>query len=546
MEGVALRGIKKNLLFIMLSSLFILGACSDQKEKTKESEIDEGQLENFNKDGMPVVNDKITLKFMSGQSPLSANDYNDTLIWQTYEEMSNIHIEWELVPNDGLEEKRNLTLAGGTLPDVFYAMVLPNEDLLKYGQQGVFPKMNDLITEYMPNLTALLEEYPEIRKGITFPDGNIYSIPTIYDPEFTSVLTIGKPWIRKDWLEQLDMDIPQTIDDFYEYLKAVKATDLNGNGKNDEIPYGATNMDGLIGFLKGPFGVGNRGLKHLYLDVDPEIDELRFFPISDGYKEMLEFTNKLYSEGLIQKNIYTIDANASYGMGAEGLYGSTFISSPETIYGKKAGENFVGLPALEGPNGKAFNQMNSPLSSMGGFVVTNANKNIPATLRWMDYFYSEEGAKLFFMGVEGETFEVDENGELQYLDKIINSPDGLTMEQELSKYIIWLGIGYPGIVREATFKGAETLPASLETAEALSPYLPDEIWPRFTFTVEENNKLIGLQADIHKYVDEMRDKFITGAEPLSNWDNYVDKVKKMRLDEYMEIQQNALERYKSN
>lgn len=546
MEGIELRFIKKSLVWIMLTGMCILAACGDQTSGPEDFEVDEGQLENFNKAGMPIVNDKITLKFMSGQSPLSSNNYNETLIWKTYEEMSNIHIEWELVPNDGLEEKRNLALAGGTLPDVFYAMVLPNEDLLKYGQQGVFLKMNDLITEYMPNLTALLEEYPEIRKGITFPDGNIYSVPTIYDPEFTSVLTIAKPWIRKDWLDQLGMDIPQTIDDFYEYLKAVKVTDLNGNGKQDEIPYGATDMDGLIGFLKGPFGVGNRGLKHPYLDIDPKINDLRFYPISDGYKKMLEFANTLYSEGLIQENIYTIDANASYSLGAEGLYGSTVISSPETIYGKNPGGNFVGLPALEGPNGKAFNQMNSPLSSMGCFVVTNVNKNVPATLRWMDYFYSEEGAKLFFMGVEGETFEVNENGDLQYLEKITNSPDGLTMEQELSKYIIWLGIGYPGIVREATFKGAETLPASLETAEGLKPYLPEEIWPRFTYTVEENNKLIGLQADIHKYVDEMRDKFITGAEPLSNWDNYVNKVKKMKLDEYMEIQNQALERYENN
>lgn len=542
--GVMLKFFKSSLFLIMMAFMLVLTACSGETSGPKEPEIDEKQKENLNPTGMPIVNDQITLKFMAGKSALSSDNYNETLLWKTYEEMSNIHIEWELVPVDGREEKRNLTLTSGTLPDVFYTMGMPNEDLLKYGEQGVFVKMNDLIEEYMPNLTALMEQYPDIKKGITFPDGNIYSIPTIYDPEFTSVL-LQKAWIRKDWLEQLNMEMPKTIDDFYAYLKAVKETDLNGNGEHDEVPYGATGISGLTSILKGAFGVGNKGNKHAYLDEDPETGELRFYPISESYRDLIAYQNKLFSEGLIQENIYTIDANQSYGMGSEGLYGSTVITSPETIYGE-AGTNFVGLPALEGPAGNDYHAATSPLAHMGGFVVTNSNENIPATLRWMDYFYSEEGAKLFFMGVEGETFEVNEDGSLQYLDKITNSAEGLTMEQELSKYITWLGGGYPGIVREATFKGAESLPATLEAAEVLKPNVIDEVWPSFTYTNEENSKLAALQADIHKYVSEMQDKFITGTEPLSKWDDYVNQIKKMGLEDYMEIQQKALDRYKGN
>jgi len=540
-----LKKVRNSLFLFIMAVMLMLAACSGEKSSGPESpEIGEKELENLNTTGMPIVKNQVTLKFMAGKSALSADNYNETLLWKTYEEMTNIHIDWELVPFDGRDEKRNLTLSTSTLPDVFYTMAMPNEDLLKYGQQGIFIKMNDLIEEYMPNLTALLEQYPDVKKGITFPDGNIYSIPTIYDPEFKSVL-LAKAWIRKDWLEKLGKEMPKTIGDFYEYLKAVKETDLNGNGKNDEIPYGATAISGLTGVLKGAFGVGNKGAKHAYLDEDPETRDIRFYPISEGYKEMLVFINKLYSEGLIQENIYTIDANQSYSMGAEGLYGSTVISSPETIYGK-VGENFTGMGPLEGPAGNDYYASTSPLAHMGGFVVTNANKNIPATLRWMDYFYSEDGAKLFFLGVENETFEVDENGDFQYLDKIKNSPEGLTMEQELSKYITWLGGGYPGIVREATFKGAESLPATVEAAKKLEPNLLDEVWPSFTYTVEENKKLSSLQADIHKYVDEMQDKFITGTEPFSKWDAYVEQVKKMGLEEYMSIQNEALKRYKNN
>src|SRR5690625_7928566 len=94
---------------------------------------------------------------------------------------------------------------------------MPVMDLLKYGEQGTFVELSDLIEEYMPNLTEVLDEYPDIRKGITFPDGGIYGIPTIYDPDFPSLLIGAKFWIREDWLEELDMDVPETTDEYYEY-----------------------------------------------------------------------------------------------------------------------------------------------------------------------------------------------------------------------------------------------------------------------------------------------------------------------------------------
>ncbi|WP_019378110.1 extracellular solute-binding protein [Virgibacillus halodenitrificans] len=539
--------IRNLLLFLVLSFVFMLVACSNgDDEKASSKEIDKEALDNLNDSEMPIVKDPITLHFLAGKHPTTASDYNEVTVWKKYEEMSNIKIDWEMMPKEGLEEKRNLALASGSLPDVFYTSYMPNNDLVKYGKQGVFLTLNDLIEEYMPNLTKLLEEYPEIKKGITFPDGNIYGLPTIYDPEFPSLLIGSRPWIRQDWLDQLNMEMPQTTDDFYEYLKAVKETDLNGNGKADEIPFGGTSISGLRQFLAGSFGVNNNGRAHLYTDIDPETNEMRFFPIDDGYKELLQYMNKLYSEGLIHENIYTIDTNQSYALGSEGLYGSTVITSAETIYGE-AGKNYVGMTALEGPNGdRKYTDIGSALAHLGGFVVTKDNANPAATLRWMDYFYSEEGTKLFFMGVEGETYEKKSDGSIDYVDEIKNSPEGLTLEQELKDHITWLGGGYPGIVMENYFKGAESLPSSIEAAEGLEPYLIEDIWPKFTYTVDESKEMSALSADIEKYVDEMQDKFITGNIAFSEWDKYVKTIKDMGLEDYMSIEKAAYDRYKNN
>ncbi|MFC4025044.1 extracellular solute-binding protein [Oceanobacillus longus] len=541
---------RKNwLLVLFVSILLMLAACSDDSGAEENEEASAGTEEassNVNQSGFPIVDDPISLHFLAGKHPTTADDYNEVLVWENYAEMTNIDIEWELVQSAGLEEKRNLALASGSLPDVFYTSYMPNSDLLKYGEQEVFIELNDLIEAHMPNLTAVLEEYPEIRKGLTFPNGNIYALPTIYSPDFPSVLIGSKPWVKQDWLEQLDMEVPSTTDDYYEFLKAVKETDLNGNGENDEIAFGATNISGLVGWMKGSFGVGNRGIKHPFIDADPNSGDARFFPINEGYKNMLEYINKLYSEGLIQENIYTIETNQSYANGSEGLYGSTVITSPETIYGEE-GKNYVAMPALEGPNGeKSFNKVGSPLAHMGGFVVTSENENPAATLRWMDHFYSDEGATLYFMGEEGVTYEKTEDGSLEYVDEIQNSPDGLTLEQELSKYITWLGGGYPGIVKSDYFNGAESLPSSLEATEIIEPDLTEEAWSVFTYTDEENNRLTALQADIHTYVNEMQDQFITGDVPFSEWDSYVETIESMGLEEYMEIQQAALDRYESN
>src|SRR5699024_2897920 len=143
------------------------------------------------------------------------------LIWNEYEKMTNIDVNWEMVPHEGLAERRNLSLSGD-LPDAYHSAVIPATDLYKYGNQGTFIRLNDLIDEHAPNFKKILEENPEIEKAITFPDGNIYSFPLIYDPDFSALRISEGPWIREDWLGELGMENPETTEEFYEYLKAVK------------------------------------------------------------------------------------------------------------------------------------------------------------------------------------------------------------------------------------------------------------------------------------------------------------------------------------
>ncbi|GAB2569342.1 extracellular solute-binding protein [Gracilibacillus alcaliphilus] len=528
------------LFFIMVVTILLVAACSNDDQEVGGSEE---ALENLNAEGMPIVNEPITIDVFAGQAATTAENWNDVPLLNEYEEMTNIQMNWTQVPIDGLAERRNLVLASGDLPDLFYGAYVPNSDLYSYGQQGVFIPLNDLIDEYAPNLKAYLEEYPEITNTITFPDGNIYAIPRLRDPEALTSLMDDKPWINQEILEETGMSNPETTDEFYEYLKAAKELSVDGN---DVIPFSSVSMDRLYHWISGAFGLSNKGILHPLIDEDPETQEMRFYPIADEYREMLEYMNKLYTEGLIEQNIYSIEVDQFLANGMQGRYAAMNFFNPIDYFGEEVGGRYIPGNVLEGPHGdKLFSAMLHPVNSLGHFSITSENENPEATIRWIDYFWSDEGKKMFFMGLEGETYEETEDGPV-LKEVITNNPDGLTVQEALAQYIINPGGGHP-VIDDPRFSTApEFRPEDIENAEKNAPYLIEDPWPLFVYEDEEQTRLEVLSTDLAKYVNEMEAQFVTGETDFSHWDQYVETIEGMGLEEYLEIQQNALDRYLDN
>ncbi|MCD9020267.1 extracellular solute-binding protein [Cohnella silvisoli] len=499
---------------------------------------------NLNETGMPIVKDKITIQMLTGKPP-AATDWNKLMLWTEYEKMTNIHIDWvDQVPFANLAEKRNLVLAGGEYTEAFFTSQMPISDLIKYGAEGVFLPLNDLIDKYAPNLKRIFEQYPAIKKGSVMPDGKIYSFPTIVDPEFPSALTGGKIWINKQWLETLGLSEPQTIDDFYKMLKQFKEGDPNRNGKADEVPLSSYWMPGIEGYLRGSWGLGNRGAHAGNFDLDPATGKVRFIPTDKKYKEMLQFMNKLYTENLIDHNVYAVDYAKYIAEGTKGVYGAMWGVDPATTIKK---DSYIGSPALEGPDGdRMYTAIAAPQLWTGGLVLTDRAKNPEALVRWIDHFYGEEGGKMFFMGFKDVTYKETADGKVEYVDEIKNNPEGLNLDQAVSKYLTWPGGGYPGIVRQKFFQGAESSPASIEATDKVKPFFPEEVWPPFSFTSEENDTFTARATDIEAYVTEMTAKFVTGKNPFSEWDKYVKTINDMGLEEYIKIFTQALDRYKNS
>ncbi|UHA76063.1 extracellular solute-binding protein [Paenibacillus sp. 481] len=535
------------LLCSVMMMSFVLTACSKGSNSGADvpaaAQSSEQRLAQLNVEGMPIAKEKLTMSAFAAKFYASA-DWNKLMLWEQYEKLSNVHIKWETVQIDSLKEKRNIKLAGGEYPEIFFASAFSRSDLIKYGSQGTFIKLDDLIDTHAPNFKRIMEQYPIVKKGITMPDGSIYGLPTIFDPAFKS-LYMGTPWMKQEWLRKLNMQPPTTLVELHAVLKAMKEKDPNGNGKPDEIPWGSRGVKQMINFLKGTYGFNKNGIANEHVDLDPKTGKLRFIPTNERYKELLQYMHTLYRDGLLDQETFTMKETDIAAKASQGLYGFLDGVDPAAIYNQKG---FIGMPVLKGPSGERLaTNVGSPLGNTGMFVLTDKAKHPEAAMRWIDHLYSDEGVKMFFMGFEGVTYKQKADGEFEYVEALRNNPDGLNLDQAISQYLTWPGGYYPGIVKQRFFKGAEGYPSSIANAKQAEPFTikMDEVWPVFNFTPEEQEELMTIQTDIHTYIDEMRDKFITGAASFEEWDNYVAQISSMKVERYVAIYAAAYERFKA-
>jgi len=535
---------KKKRVYGIVTSLMLatslLGACSDDKAT---GGVKSENIDNLNATDMPITKEKIEVDGFAAKF-FASQDWNQLMLWEEYEKMSNIHMNWTTVQTEVLADKKNLLLASGNYPEIFFASAFSKTDLIKYGQQGVFLPLNEYIDQYAPNFKKLLEEYPSVEQGVTMADGNIYGFPTIYDPKFSS-LRVGAPWINQEWLDHLGLPSPESTDDLYKVLKAFKENDPNGNGLQDEQGWGTGyGVNQIINYLRGSFGLNKQGTMNLNLDFKEGTEEFRFVPTTDEYKQLLEYLNKLYKEGLINKDVFTTEPQKFAAEAAKGTFGMLSEVDPKELFKL---DGYTGAQVVKGPNGdRQYTAMSNGLGNLGMFVVTDKAKNPEAMVRWIDHLYGDEGAKMFFMGFEGVTYEENEDGTIQYIDNITNNPDGKNLDQAISDYLTWPGGYYPGIVTQKYFQGAEAKENSLNNAKQVMPYaLKDEdIIPGLNFTVEENDRVSAVLTDIQTYVNEMTASFITGKESFDKWNDYKNTIEKMGLQDYMEVAQGAYDRSK--
>lgn len=486
----------------------------------------------------PIVKEPIEITAMGLVSP-QGGDHNDTYCWTEYEKMTNIKITWENIPTDAKDERISVALASNQLPDMLYGLGIKGVDVAKYGGYGTFMPLEDLIDQYGYHFQRVMEEYPEIRKGITMPDGHIYSLPHV---KTGPLMKNNMLFINPIWLENVHMETPTNLDEYTEVLRAFRDQDANGNGDpTDEVPL-AFRTGHLIQTMQTFFGLGTRGVRHKYVDVDPE-GTLRFMPTSPQYKDMVTYLNMLYNEKLLDNEVFTMSSSRDIvAKLTQDIVGSHADYSSNA--GPKMQEIYRVLPLMDNFYGeKTWTRTEPTVATLGAFLLSSSTKYAPELMKWIDYFYSEDGQIMYNLGIEGVTFEVTPEGEYQYTELFTNNPDGLTVTQVRTKYMGFQAAA--GIQSDKYYKSGETHWTSQEGLPHYQDYIGESIWPEFPMDPDEVEEFGALISDIGAYSDEGFAGFVTGKKPISEWDSYVAEFDKLNVDRLLEIYENISSRYEA-
>jgi putative aldouronate transport system substrate-binding protein len=467
----------------------------------------------------------------------------ETASFQELEKKTGVKIQWQH-PAAGTNENEqlNLILASNQLPDLLFANWgnLPG-GINKYITSKSIIPLNTYIDKYAPNYKKALENYPEAKKQAQLDDG---TLPGMY--AINSYVSSSSGYVlRKDWLAKLNLKAPTTMDEWYTTLKAIKDGDPNGNGKKDEIPWAEYKDAAMWQRFAAAYGFINNMYK------DPSNGKVSYGPLNPRYKELITTMAKWYKEGLIDPEYAVIDkksfeakiqgntAAASYIPigGGIGIY--TAAAKPKT-------PSFELLPVgnPKSSDGKTYS-LADMTQHVGQYTlaVTNACKYPAEAVKMFDYCFTEEGRTLLNWGIEGVSYTVV-NGKKQFTDAILKNPEGKSPVQAISHYAYPTYASAPKVIDFEAYSQAnlalpeQKLANDVWSAPDINLYLPP-----VQFTAEESSTVSTILNDIGTYKSEMELKFIMGAEPLSKIDDFVSKLKSMRIQEAIDTYQKAYDRY---
>lgn len=251
--------------------------------------------------------------------------------------------------------------------------------------QGYIIALNDY-EEYMPNYLAWLEEHPMYAKQVTTEDGRIWAFAGIEDQSEQADCGIT---IRKDILDALGMEIPTTIGEFYEVLKAVKTN------YPDMIPFSAE-MRWMYSQSMSQAISGAYGACYPYYTTDGTTVEYALY--DDDFRDWLQTMNEWYSESLIDPGLEEVTEDDIYGKLASGeLFSALQQSSDSALAGNECeieGAEFVAIPFLTLEEGATrYNFQQSAYVEVNNFFSISTDcENVEAAIRYCDYLFSRENS----------------------------------------------------------------------------------------------------------------------------------------------------------
>ena len=489
---------------------------------------------------------------MPAQLASVANSMSEVTLYKELEKKTGVEIEFIHAPSGQASEKFNLLVASKNLPDMIeYNWKKYPGGPSKAIEDGIIYSLNDYVEKNAPDFWKIMQEYPNIRKDTVSVDGDYFGFPQI---KLSSSNIYGGLMIRKDWLDDLGLEVPETIDEWDTALRAFKT--VKGVKAPLQMEAGWFKVEGQGNNFNSAFGV----------DLGYYIDngEVKLGPAEPGYKEYITLFHNWYKDGILDNEFDTLSGSAVESRIMDGYSGAFFgyigNAMGKYLSAKELTDKKFNLAGAQHPvknKGDEPYFMSSVKSVSAPHVaITTSCSNPELAVNWMNNFYTNEGALLAQWGVEGLTYEIMEDGLRYFTDEIQNNPDGLSVFEAKAKHTR----GYstcPGVnifldsqeQKDLSIDQQYTYPQQVDALRTYSKYSENRKKtqvPDLEYDPKVASELSSLEFNINTYVYETVIRFITGDEPLSNYDKYLANLKKLKLDRVLEIKQAAYDKYMAN
>ncbi|MDR0396563.1 MAG: extracellular solute-binding protein [Oscillospiraceae bacterium] len=501
----------------------------------------------FNEEGFPIVDEPITLHAVQYQLENQQVDFDNLWFYNELEDKTGISITFEPIKDGDWRTKTNLMFASGDYPDLIIGGASGTVDVEEYGvAQGILIPLEEGIDKYMPIYKERLA-LNDSNASIPASDGHSYFIGNL---TAQNINHDGNHFINKAWLDKLGLEIPTTIDELTDVLRAFKTGDPNGNGEADELPMIAADLihqtQGVYTHFAS-FGVPLNNFVYAAVDAD---DSVYFIADAPGFRAANEWLHTLYAEGLLDPESITQDSNVwGTKMNAQQSGYTTYLRLINTALQPEIAEQFVSIipPKAEGFDVQVPVILELPTQ---GALLTIANEHVPETLRWLD---AQMETETMLMSINGPLYEGApieptlgfnaETGKYEVLS--IPENNGLYSVVPVTHGQFFAPGDYyfdiftlpPHRIERAGYS------KDYADADALEPtsfyYLYKLVKPSNT----EAQELARLFTQIETFMKESISNFIVNGVTDESWETFQSQAKSLGSDDYVALYQKAYDEY---
>lgn len=452
-------------------------------------------------------------------------------------EATNVHINYAPINQSTYTDEFNLMIASQN----YYDMIANLGTCYSGGidaavSDEVALDITDLMAEYAPDYLAYLDENPSIKKSITSDNGSIIGFY-----QMSTGITIG-PAIRTDWLRELDMEVPTTYDELHDALLGF----LNQFGADMPMSFteqgffDSTTSD----FFADGFGIAAMSESDFGWTVQDGVVQMS--EISDGMLEYLTMVHQWAEEGIISVDSISLTGEEKTEMQESGRTGyfTCNVSTMTDEYNEQYGIEIGPMTDVSktGTEELACGKVSGGASTSQSLGICAVNTNAEACMAFLNWFFTEDGIFTSNWGIQGEAYDLDENGEPYLTDLILNNTENpMPSFILLSLYTCW--IDWPMVITPERDAAQYVSEAQMVAYDEWSTNKTETNVYYGELTSDEATSYGAIAGDIYTYCNECILKFIFGGMDLSEWDSYVANVQNMGAEKLIEMKQAAYDRF---